>query len=131
MRKNHAFVPAMETNTSDEAGANLGAGTIGGGELLFKVIQGRLLGATEDAGIAPGPVEVTGASIFVLLFGVAGFFFAEFDADEIVGRTLEVAFAHFGCNFVVGLREHVAGIDTLGVIEDAVERLNVSHNGAG
>ena len=131
MRKNHAFVPAMEANASDEAGANLGAGTIGGGELLFKVIQGRLLGTTEDSVLAPRLVEVAGASVFVLLFGVVGFFFAEFDADEIVRRTLEVAFAHFGCNFVVGLSEDVVGIDTLGVIEDAVERLNVSHNGAG
>lgn len=121
----------MEANASDEAGANLGAGTIGGGELLFKVIQGRLLGAAENAGLAPRLIEVAGASVFVLLFGVARLFFAKFNADEIVRGTLEVAFAHFGRNFVVGLREHVAGIDTLGVIEDAVERLNVSHNGAG
>ena len=64
----------MEANASDEAGANLGAGTIGGGELLFEVIQGRLLGTTEDSVLAPRLVEVAGASVFVALLGVAGFF---------------------------------------------------------
>ena len=71
---------------------------------MFEVIQGGLSRLAEDPVGAPSPVKVAGAGIFVFLLGIAGFFLAELNLNEIIRGPFQVLLAHFGGNFVVGLR---------------------------
>ena len=130
VRENDAFVPAMQVDAGDQAGANFRAGPIGSGEFLFQVIQGRLGGLAENAVGAPSPVQIAGAGVFVALLRVTGFFLSEFDLHQIVRGALQVLLAHFRGDFVIRLRQHRAGVHTLGIVKDAVKGLDVSHDWA-
>ena len=130
VRENNAFVPAMQADAGDQAGADFRSGPVGSSEFLFQVIQGRLDGLAEDSIGAPSPVQVAGASVFVALLGVAGFFLSELDPNQIVGGALEVLLAHFRGDFVIRLRQHSAGVNALSIVEDAVKGLDISHGWA-
>ena len=128
MWQDYTFIPAMEADPGDQARPGLLTGTVRSGEHLFEIIQGGLSGLAEDAVRAPGPVEISGAGIFIFLLRIAGFFLAELDLDEVIGGSFQVFLAHFRRNFVVGLRQDIAGVNALGIVEDAVKGLDISHD---
>jgi hypothetical protein len=60
-------------------------------------------------------------------FGVAGFVFAEDDADEVVGAGLVVALLHGGGDLVVGLGDYSFQVDAGGVVTEGAEGVETGH----
>ncbi len=122
-----ALVPAMESHASDQRFADPRAGAVGRGKGLFEIIQGRFRGTPQDAFAEPGLIQIAGAGVFVCGFRVAGLFLAEFDADEIVGRELQILLAHVRGDLVVRLGQDVVRLDPFSVVQYSSKRLDICH----